>query len=599
MSTETEPQAADAAAPHVIITLEEARALQDEAQLRELKRKILLWAGGWVTLLTAALAILSLFGVDALMKSVADKELAEIRSRVTQVAIDATADAKASAINATTAATTATDAIQKVTAEANELADFVRASAENATAAAAKATVATTRATEEANKLADLVKKIESQAKGIDTRLAGLREQIDDTNKRGIAIESLFDRDELARSIENNERILEDIKRNAKLLPPNVRELIDSALKNNDIGLALEIVAEERFKGDQVRSSLASPRWNLELVRAREALDKLPRRPGGGDEIDWGGVEIALLDTGYTRHSVFGAWQGENNDILLTARGLNLMEEGEPPRDPLDYKGFPGHGTRVGSVLSANLPGTYVGVAPGVPTVPYRAINSTVITSSASRRRLAAALRHAVEVSGCEVISMSVGTPLLSFFGARPFGEAVDLAYERGVIVIGAGGQVIDRVTYPGMFFRAIGVGGVKLDRHVWFEYDPGIVQYLDVWAPADDVPRANSVLRDGVVVDAEIARGDGTAYATVHVAAAAAMWLAFHGDAIDATYPEPWQRIEAFRKLLRETSQRVKGDYQPHPGTGILDIAALIEADLPPAGELTKEERLAAEQVL
>ena len=344
---------------------------------------------------------------------------------------------------------------------------------------------------------------------------------------------------------------------------------------------------------------MASDRsWNLKMVRAREALDKLPRRPDGDDEIDWGGVEIALLDTGYTRHSVFGAWQGENNAILLTARGLNLMEAGEPPRDPLGYKGYPGHGTRVGSVLCADLPGTFVGVAPGVPTVPYRAINSTVITSRASRRRLAAALRHAVEVSGCEVISLSVGTPLLRFFGARPFGEAVDLAYDRGLIVVGAGGQVIDRVTYPGKFFRAIGVGGVKPDRKVWFEYDRGQVEYVDVWAPADEIWRANSMLRDGVVVDAPFAEGDGTSYATVHVAAAAAMWLAYHNEKLDEVYPEPWQRIEAFRKLIKDNSQGIEGDYQPHPGTGILDIAAVLEADLPPADGLAEEVRLAAVQI-
>ena len=339
--------------------------------------------------------------------------------------------------------------------------------------------------------------------------------------------------------------------------------------------------------------------WNKIMVRSREALDKLPRRPDGDDEIDWGGVEIALLDTGYTRHSVFGAWQGENNDILLTARGLNLMEAGEPPRDPLGYKGFPGHGTRVGSVLSADLPGTFVGVAPGVPTVPYRAINSTVITSSASRRRLAAALRHAVEFSGCEVISMSVGTPLLSFFGARPFGEAVDIAYERGLIIVGAGGQAIDRVTYPGKFFRAIGVGGVKPNRQVWFEYDEGNVQYVDVWAPADEIRRANSVLRDEAVVEAPFAEGDGTSYATVHVAAAAAMWLAYHNEKLDEAYPRPWQRVEAFRKLIKDKSQAVEGEYRPHKDTGILDIAAVIEADLPPADGLKEEVRLAADQIM
>lgn len=33
--------------------------------------------------------------------------------------------------------------------------------------------------------------------------------------------------------------------------------------------------------------------------------------PYSGDEIDWRGVEIDLVDTGYTTHPVFGPWEAE------------------------------------------------------------------------------------------------------------------------------------------------------------------------------------------------------------------------------------------------------------------------------------------------
>ena len=346
-------------------------------------------------------------------------------------------------------------------------------------------------------------------------------------------------------------------------------------------------------------------KWNLKMVRATQALAMLPRVSGSDDEIDWGEVEVAHIDTGATRHSVFGPWIGDDSPVLEPARGLNLQETGQPPFDPMTYRGFPGHGTRTQSVLCADLPGDFVGVAPGLPTVPYRVTNSVVIASRRTQKKVAAAIRHAVDVSNCEVVSISLGHIMPGLI-KNPMGAAVDHAYENGVIIVAAGGQGVDRVTYPGKFFRSIGCGGVKPNREVWWEYakpesdETGTdqTQFVDVWGPADEVLRANSKLANGDVVDGELKEGDGTSYATVHVAAAAGMWLAFHGsERLDAAYPEPWQRIEAFRKLLKGTKQDIVGDYQPSNGSGILDIKAVLEAGLPAAESLEKETRPAEGQ--
>ncbi len=346
-------------------------------------------------------------------------------------------------------------------------------------------------------------------------------------------------------------------------------------------------------------------KWNLKLVRAREALAKLPRVPGSDDEVDWGEVEVAHLDTGATRHSVFGPWTGDDSPVLEPARGLNLQETGQPPFDPMTYRGYPGHGTRTQSVLCADLPGEFTGVAPGLPTIPYRVTNSVVIASRKTQKKVGAAIRHAVDVANCEIVSISLGHIMPGLL-RNPMGAAIDHAYENGVIVIAAGGQGVDRVTYPGKFFRAVGCGGVRPDREVWWRYakpdsdgtGTDQTQFIDVWGPADEIRRANSRLVNGEVVDGEVKEGDGTSYATVHVAAAAGMWLAFHGDdTLAAAYPEPWQRIEAFRKLLKDTGQAIAGDYQPSNGTGILDIAAILDAGLPAAGGLRKETRTAEGQ--
>jgi len=194
---------------------------------------------------------------------------------------------------------------------------------------------------------------------------------------------------------------------------------------------------------------------------------------------------------------------------------------------------------------------------------------------------------------------MSFGFPQMSIFAQRHLGEAVDHAYDSGIILVAAGGQIVDRVTYPGKFARTIGVGGVRPDRTVFFRYEEAMARRaIDVWAPADPVYRANSVRRDGQVVPDVYGAGDGTSYATVHVVAAAAMWLALRGERIDDAYREPWQRIEAFRHLLKTTSQDLSGSYWPDRSKGILDIKALLVADLPPIETLVCEKRKAANEI-
>jgi subtilisin family serine protease len=339
--------------------------------------------------------------------------------------------------------------------------------------------------------------------------------------------------------------------------------------------------------------------WNLSMVRAREALAMLPRRPDSDDMIDWRGVEIAQIDTGYTEHNVFGPWNEGKSPALRVSDGVNFVEPGNLPFDSLDYEGVQGHGTRILSVLCGNLAGSMVGVAPGVPTIPYRSIRHVVIASKEARKRIAAAIRHASDVNYAEVISMSLGFPQMSLFAQRHLGEAVDHAYDRGIIVVAAGGQIVDRVTYPGKFSRTIGAGGVSPDGSVWFRYDKSMAKRsIDIWAPANPIYRANSVLENGRVVQGKYGVGDGTSYATVHVAAAAAMWLAFHDEEIENRYALPWQRVEAFRSLIRSTSRPIKGTYWPDRKRGILDIEALLRAQLPAPSKLVYEKRKAADEV-
>jgi hypothetical protein len=131
----------------------------------------------------------------------------------------------------------------------------------------------------------------------------------------------------------------------------------------------------------------------------------------------------------------------------------------------------------------------------------------------------------------------------------------------------------------------------------------------IDVWAPAEGVLRADSIAAEDQAVMPPIegddpgafalsldshsgsyGTGDGTSYATVHVAAAAAMWLLLRKDDIERTYGEAWQRVEAFRRLLLTSAGPINGA-PPANGTGVLDIEQLLLAALPAASGLTKAE--------
>jgi subtilisin family serine protease len=352
--------------------------------------------------------------------------------------------------------------------------------------------------------------------------------------------------------------------------------------------------------------------WNLRMVRSRESRALLPQLPGMPEQVDWRDLRVGHLDTGFTEHPVFGDWA--TGDVWIrTADGLNLREGGSDAHDPLDYEGNPGHGTRTCSIICGDaqpLPNgetapSEIGVAPRLPVVPCRIVNRVVLTPERNREAVAAGIAHA-RATGCQVISISLGIPFFPPNATGGMGRAVDRAYEAGVIVIAAGGQIIDSVTYPAKYARTIGVGGVTWQRRIWFDYNAG-KEMIDVWAPADGVLRADSLAAPGQPVmppieaddpgafslspgshSGKYGKGEGTSYATVHVAAAAAMWLLLRKDDIDRAYGEAWRRVEAFRALLRTTARPINGA-PPANRTGVLDIEQLLLAALPAPSRLRK----------
>lgn len=334
----------------------------------------------------------------------------------------------------------------------------------------------------------------------------------------------------------------------------------------------------------------------MELVGVRRAQEALVRQQGR-NTVDWGPLKVGHIDTGIFKDAIFGAWDGNDHPVILLREGRNLMpgEENDLPLDPYPrhYKGhlddIPGHGTRTCGLIAADAPGQFRGVAPGVPVVPYRATNRVFIADDKNSSRVGRAIRDAV-AKGCEIISISLGYPQLGskvFFvnifreilgrRDRTLGEAVDEAYEKGVIIVAAGGQIVSTVVYPGRFSRTICAGGV--DERGFVYKDAKYEQFqerVNVWAPA-----ANVSVPDVPEAPGSTKKGEGTSYATAIVAGAAALWLTRHRSDIERLYGRGPKRVEAFRRLLSQTFTPMRGnDYRPVNGTGILDVLRLVEME-------------------
>jgi serine protease len=323
--------------------------------------------------------------------------------------------------------------------------------------------------------------------------------------------------------------------------------------------------------------------WHLHMIRVPEAWPLL----GGPDAIAWGATVVGQIDTGYTRHPAFGFPQS----WIDTAAARTFF----PPPAAFDAPVLPepgagidtvggvsgGHGTRIGSTICGRdgaAPGRiFFGAAPRVPLVPVRITD--VVWINHAQAEFAQALDHLVGV-GAGVVNVSVGV-----FAGGMRGElraAIDRAYAAGVIVVCAAGNHVNAVVGPASLARTVAVAGVTRESRPWSGSSFG--PEVDLSAPAADLRRASVKRGERFFYGAG---GDGTSYAAALTTAAAALWLTHRAGELAQAYPQPWQRVEAFRRLARDTA-RVPPQWQPGAfGTGILDVEALLKAPLPAAAAL------------
>ena len=350
-------------------------------------------------------------------------------------------------------------------------------------------------------------------------------------------------------------------------------------------------------QGAFVPAAFAGPYdWHLDHrgVNAAEAWRLFAAEPRFAAALPWADVRVAHIDTGYTEHAAL-AWRQGSSPTVLPAQGRDFWDgnhDQDGPRDPF-LDGNPGHGTRISATISGFYPqapgGPFYGVAPGATIIPFRVTDSVLVDHVLDKLR--DAIRAAI-AADCQVVNISLG----ALWPSRSLASALDEAYEAGLIVVCAAGQVWGEVIYPGRFNRCVTMAGVGPGLKPWSSSAKGA--YVDLCGPADEIRRVRpDLLPPGQTASAMADRtGDGTSYATACCAGAAALWLAWHGGAaaLKARYAPSglWQIPAAFKHLAMQTARpgQWPASEAGYYGKGVLDVAALLGQALPADGTVRKE---------
>jgi subtilisin family serine protease len=340
-----------------------------------------------------------------------------------------------------------------------------------------------------------------------------------------------------------------------------------------------------RFMAAAPAPAVGALDWHLTEVRLPDAWDFL----GGVANPVWASIRVGHIDTGYSEQPALGPWANGASQVIRTDLDANFFNA--PNEDPLSAlepghgDGFPFHGTRTLCTLAgrdANAPQRpFFGSAPGVEVVPIRDTNSIVVDDQ--QPGVCDGIRHAVN-KGCRVITISQGITLLPMPCVQ---KALNEAYEQGVIVVAAAGQHSPFFVFaPGRLRHAIAVGGTTPGLNVWLPSCAG--PQVAISAPAEPIRVASTKFTNKY--EYLYGESNGTSYATPLVAGTAALWLARWGAELDTRYPEKWQRVAAFRRVLQQSAQVPTGWDTQRNGAGVLDALATIEADLPDRSTLVPE---------
>lgn len=257
-------------------------------------------------------------------------------------------------------------------------------------------------------------------------------------------------------------------------------------------------------------------------------------------------IKIAIIDTGISTGAI---------DSAHLEQGYNYLEENIDTEDQI------GHGTAVAGLLMGAPSVHLMGIVPQAKLVPlvYQTKDEKGKVQKGNQDMVARAIRDAVDLYGCRVINLSVGTTL----GSTLMREAVNYAEEKNVVVISSVGnsnvENPDVLYYPAAYPTVIGVGSVNKRGQV-SDFSQRNESVMLVAAGE----RIWTISKEGKPL-----LTNGTSFATAFVSGAAAVLLSAQPDLTAA---------EVRHILYGSAADIQTTGYDPGSGWGILQIDAALD---------------------
>lgn len=289
---------------------------------------------------------------------------------------------------------------------------------------------------------------------------------------------------------------------------------------------------------------LYSKQWNLKAIDAE----------GAWNDSDGANVTVAVIDTGITKVPDLG--------------DTEFVEGYDFVNDRVVADDDNGHGTHVAGTIAQTTNNNLgvAGIAYGAKLMPLKVLSKQ---GGGTVSDIAEAIKFAAD-NGANVVNLSLGGSGESHL----MKEAIDYAYDKGVVVIAAAGNANrNSAGYPARYPRVIGVAASDSTgaKAPYSNYGAGV----DISAPGGNTENgeAGGILQQ--TLDAQDGRPvfaafQGTSMASPHVAAVAALVKA-------SGIEEP----EDVVRFLKESARPVSDDTLNHFGAGHLNASAAVQLAL------------------
>ena len=353
----------------------------------------------------------------------------------------------------------------------------------------------------------------------------------------------------------------------------------------------------------EASSQTAPPGWMALVNDATGAMDFWAKGFTGS------GVDVALIDSGIS--PVAGI-----NLAGKVVNGLDISFESQA--ENLGYLDTYGHGTHMAGIiagrdsfthpLSALKAGEFVGVAPGarILNVKVADANGAVDVS-----QVIAAIDWVVQHRNdnglnIRVLNLSFGTNGTQPYTLDPLAYAVQMAWDRGIVVVVAAGNDGNATALRNPAFNPYVIAVGASDTNGTERYSDDFVtgfsncgsdgRYVDLVAPGRSieslrVPGSSADVKyPSAVVDTRFFKGSGTSQSAAVVSGAAALVInqrpGITPDQVKALLMESAQPLKIssstcqgagilnLGKALKTTTPRAKQRFKAPSGTGLLDLA-------------------------